>query len=70
MLVLVGITWEDAPEVQSAMFGKPYKVRCVVRASPPAGVDWRKDNAPLVSGKNNISVHLVLAFILFVNVAD
>jgi len=54
LTTIVGITWEDAPEVQSATFGQSYKVRCVVRASPAAGVDWRKDNAPLVSGPNYI----------------
>jgi len=54
LTTIVGITWEDAPVVQSATFGQSYKVRCVVRASPAAGVDWRKDNAPLVSGENYI----------------
>ena len=43
LLLPVGITWEDAPTEQSAIFGRPYKVRCVVRANPPATIDWQKN---------------------------
>jgi len=43
LTTIVGITWEDAPAQQSAIFGQPYKVRCVVRANPPATIDWQKN---------------------------
>ncbi|XP_059352616.1 fasciclin-2-like isoform X2 [Daphnia carinata] len=43
LTTIVGITWEDAPTEQSAIFGQPYKVRCVVRANPPATIDWQKN---------------------------
>ncbi|XP_046443372.1 fasciclin-2-like isoform X2 [Daphnia pulex] len=43
LTTIVGITWEDAPTEQSAIFGQPYKVRCVVRANPPATIDWQRN---------------------------
>lgn len=49
--ITVGITWEDAPTEQSAIFGQPYKVRCVVRANPPATIDWQKNGVGFTTSK-------------------
>ncbi len=46
----VGITWEDAPISQYASIGQDYKVRCVVRASPPANIDWLKESLIISTG--------------------
>ena len=47
----VGITWEDAPEVQYASLEQDYKVRCVVRANPPANIDWLKESLIISTGR-------------------
>ena len=47
---LVGITWEDAPIVQYASLDQDYKVRCVVRANPPANIDWLKESLIISTG--------------------
>ena len=54
-LPTVGITWEDAPTEQSAIFGQPYKVRCVVRANPPATIDWQKNGVGFTTSKSSSS---------------
>jgi len=43
LTTIVAITWEDAPAEQSAVYGQPYKVRCIVRANPPATIDWQRN---------------------------
>lgn len=48
--VYIGITWEDAPEVQYASLEQDYKVRCVVRANPPANIDWLKESLIISTG--------------------
>ena len=48
---LVGITWEDAPISQYASIGEDYKVRCVVRANPPANIDWLKESLIISTGE-------------------
>ncbi|TRY72000.1 hypothetical protein TCAL_16236, partial [Tigriopus californicus] len=40
----IGITWDDAPEEQNAVIYTDYKIRCVVRASPTATIDWLKES--------------------------
>jgi len=52
----VGITWEDAPEEQNAVIDRDYKVRCVVRASPPATIDWLKDSLVISTGERVSSI--------------
>ena len=52
-ITAVGITWEDAPITQYASIGEDYKVRCVVRASPPANIDWLKESLIISTGKVN-----------------
>lgn len=47
---LVGITWEDAPITQYASLDEDYKVRCVVRANPPANIDWLKESLIISTG--------------------
>ena len=49
--ILVGITWEDAPISQYASIGEDYKVRCVVRANPPANIDWLKESLIISTGE-------------------
>ena len=48
--ISVGITWEDAPRVQYASLDEDYKVRCVVRANPPANIDWLKESLIISTG--------------------
>jgi len=48
--VYIGITWEDAPRVQYASLDEDYKVRCVVRANPPANIDWLKESLIISTG--------------------
>jgi len=48
--VFIGITWEDAPISQFASIGQDYKVRCVVRANPPANIDWLKESLIISTG--------------------
>jgi len=48
--VYIGITWEDAPIVQYASLDQDYKVRCVVRANPPANIDWLKESLIISTG--------------------
>jgi len=48
--LLVGITWEDAPTDQNGVIHTDYKVRCVVRASPPATIDWLKESLIVSTG--------------------
>jgi len=50
ILVYIGITWEDAPIVQYASLEEDYKVRCVVRANPPANIDWLKESLIISTG--------------------
>ena len=47
----VGITWDDAPIEQNAVIHRDYKIRCVVRASPPATIDWLKESLIISTGK-------------------
>jgi len=48
--VYIGITWEDAPITQYASLDEDYKVRCVVRANPPANIDWLKESLIISTG--------------------
>jgi len=48
--VYVGITWDDAPLEQYATLGEPFKIRCAVRAEPPASIDWIKQSQIISSG--------------------
>jgi hypothetical protein len=48
----VGITWEDAPTDQHAVINTDYKIRCVVKASPPATIDWLKESLIVSTGKS------------------
>jgi hypothetical protein len=50
-LFAVGITWDDAPVIQSAIINTDYKIKCVVRASPAATIDWLKDSLILATGQ-------------------
>lgn len=54
LTTIVGITWEDAPTEQSAIYGQPYKVRCVVRANPPATIDWQKNGQSFTTNQQYI----------------
>ncbi|XP_045025430.1 fasciclin-2 isoform X4 [Daphnia magna] len=54
LTTIVGITWEDAPTEQSAIFGQPYKVRCVVRANPPATIDWQKNGVGFTTNNHYV----------------
>jgi hypothetical protein len=36
---------------QNAVVSKDYKIRCVVRASPPATIDWLKEMLIISTGK-------------------
>jgi hypothetical protein len=54
-LLIVPITFEDAPEFQYAVKGGDAKVRCRVKADPVPQVDWKKDHRPL-----NDSSHFVV----------
>ena len=56
---LVGITWEDAPIIQYASLNEDYKVRCVVRANPPANIDWLKESLIISTGIKT-SVKLIM----------
>jgi len=46
----IGITWEDAPTEQFARLDNDYKIRCVVRANPPANIDWLKESLIISTG--------------------
>jgi len=48
--IFVGITWEDAPKNQYARLGSNYKIRCQVRAQPPANIDWLKESFFISTG--------------------
>jgi len=50
----VGITWVDAPTTQYAREGHNYKIRCKVRASPPANIDWLKESLIISTGNQYI----------------
>lgn len=39
-MLLVAITWVDAPENQNPILGEDFEVRCQVRAQPSPTVDW------------------------------
>lgn len=54
LTTIVGITWEDAPTEQSAIFGLPYKVRCIVRANPPATIDWQKNGVGFMTNNHYV----------------
>jgi len=54
ILVFIGITWEDAPISQYASIGEDYKVRCVVRANPPANIDWLKESLIISTGEQYV----------------
>jgi hypothetical protein len=65
----VGITWEDAPTEQSAIFGQPYKVRCVVRANPPATIDWQKNGVGFTTSRRLLFIFIQYLFIyLFIRI--
>ena len=51
--VSVDITWDDAPVEQNAVINTDYKIRCVVRAQPPATIDWLKEDLIISTGKKN-----------------
>lgn len=53
LLFSVGITWDDAPVEQNAVIHLDYKIRCVVRASPPATIDWLKDSLIVATGEHD-----------------
>lgn len=40
---IVAITWVDAPQEQSPILGRDYKVKCIVNANPSPVVDWLRD---------------------------
>ena len=53
-LILVGITWDDASRSQNGVLDEDFKIRCVVRASPPATIDWLKESLIISTGKSSI----------------
>ena len=59
--ISVGITWEDAPMVQYASLQEDYKVRCVVRANPPANIDWLKESLIISTGRRTLVWRLISA---------
>ncbi|XP_059086244.1 fasciclin-2-like isoform X2 [Tigriopus californicus] len=50
----IGITWDDAPEEQNAVIYTDYKIRCVVRASPTATIDWLKESLIISTGNRYV----------------
>ena len=55
MQISVGITWDDASDTQNGVLNQDFKIRCVVRASPPATIDWLKESLIISTGKNSIN---------------
>ncbi|XP_071742789.1 fasciclin-2 isoform X4 [Lepeophtheirus salmonis] len=50
----IGITWDNAPLEQYGIINTDYKIRCVVRANPPASVDWLKESLILSTGNRYV----------------
>ena len=50
--ISVGITWDDAAHSQNGVLNEDFKIRCVVRASPPATIDWLKESLIISTGKS------------------
>jgi len=46
----IGITWDDASRSQNGVLDEDFKIRCVVRASPPATIDWLKESLIISTG--------------------
>ena len=62
----MAITWEDAPAEQSAVYGQPYKVRCIVRANPPATIDWQRNGQSFQTSKPNLQSSQICNYQLFI----
>ena len=43
VLVYSPMQWLDAPEEQYGVAGEEGRIRCLVKASPPARIDWVRD---------------------------
>jgi len=51
---IIGITWDDAPQEQYARINQDYKIKCVVRANPPANIDWLKEALIISTGNQYV----------------
>lgn len=49
LLLLVAITWTNAPENQYPILGEDYTVKCEVKADPNPTIDWLRNGDPVSS---------------------